>query len=85
VKLDSGFTEAYLALGMSLVAGGKYSDAVAPLEHNVKLQPADPAGHYQLAIAYARTGNSAGAAKEAALQKEMAAKNPASPAANAGH
>lgn len=72
--LDRGFIEAYLALGMSLAAGGKYAEAIAPLETYVKLQPADPAGHYQLAIAYARTGNSAGAARETALQKEMAAR-----------
>ncbi len=78
-KLDKGFTEAYLALGMSLAAGGKYAEAVAPLENYVKLQPADPAGHYQLAIAYARTGNSAGAAREMALQKEAAARAAASP------
>lgn len=78
-KLDKGFTEAYLALGMSLAAGGKYAEAVAPLENYVKLQPADPAGHYQLAIAYARTGNTAGAARESALQKEAAARAAASP------
>lgn len=72
--LDVGFTEAYLALGMSLAAEGKYSEAVAPLEKYVKLQPEDPAGHYQLAIAYARTGNKNGAAREAALQRKAAAR-----------
>ena len=78
-KLDKGFTEAYLALGMSLVANGKFAEAVAPLENYVKLQPADPAGHYQLAIAYSRTGNTAGATREAALQKEAAARAAVSP------
>ncbi len=78
-RLDKGFTEAYLALGMSLVAAGKYAEAIAPLEIYVKLQPPDPAGHYQLAIAYARTGNTGGAARETALQKQTAARAAASP------
>ena len=66
--LDVGFAEAYLALGMSLNASGKVTDAVKPLESYVKMQPGDPAGHYQLAIAYTRTGNKEGAAQQLALQ-----------------
>ena len=75
-KLDEGFQEAYLALGMSLNSAGKFSDAIAPLRSYVKLQPADPAGHYQLATAYARTGQKADADREMALQREAAAKSP---------
>lgn len=75
-KLDAGFAEAYLALGMSLNSGGKFSDAVAPLETYVKMQPTDPAGHYQLATSYARTGHKSDAEREMALQREAAAKNP---------
>src|SRR5579863_2877634 len=41
-KDDQGFLEAFLGLGMSLNALGKFPDAVAPLEKYVKLQPADP-------------------------------------------
>ncbi len=66
--LDVGFAEAYLALGMSLNASGKFADAVKPLESYVQMQPADPAGHYQLAMSYARTGNKEGAATQLALQ-----------------
>ncbi len=66
--LDVGFAEAYLALGMSLNASGKFADAVKPLESYVKMQPVDPAGHYQLAMSYARTGNKEGAARQLALQ-----------------
>jgi predicted Zn-dependent protease len=77
-QLDAGFLEAYLALGMSLNAAGKYADAVAPLERYAKGVPADPAGHYQLALAYSRTGNKAGANRELQLQREAAAKAPAS-------
>lgn len=70
--LDEGFTEARLALGMSLAASGKYAEAVAPLESYVKMEPEDPAGHYQLAMAYAHTGNREGAAREMALQAQAA-------------
>jgi predicted Zn-dependent protease len=73
---DVGFDEAYLALGMSLNSAGKFPDAVAPLETYVKRQPDDPAGHYQLATAYARTGRKPDADKELVLQRETAAKAP---------
>jgi tetratricopeptide (TPR) repeat protein len=68
-SLDAGFSEAYLAHGMSLASAGRFAEAVAPLEAYVKMEPADPSGHYQLAIAYRRTGNTEGAAREMALQK----------------
>jgi Flp pilus assembly protein TadD len=61
---------------MSLNASGKFVDAVAPLQRYVKLQPQDPAGHYQLATAFARTGRKADADREMALQRETAAKAP---------
>jgi tetratricopeptide (TPR) repeat protein len=77
-KIDSGFAEAYLALGMSLASAQKFADAVAPLEKYVKIAPEDPAGHYQLAIAYDRTGHKENAAREMQLQREAAAKAPAS-------
>lgn len=73
-KIDEGFLEAFLGLGMSLNALGKFSDAVAPLEKYAKLQPADPAGHYQLAIAYARTGHKEQSDRQIALQRETEAK-----------
>lgn len=75
-KLDEGFEEAYLALGMSLNSAGKFSDAITPLRSYVKMQPGDPAGHYQLATAYARTGRKPEAEREMALQRETAAKSP---------
>jgi tetratricopeptide (TPR) repeat protein len=69
-KLDVGFAEAYIALGMSLTSAGKFAEAITPLETYVKMEPSDPTGHYQLALAYRRTGNSEGAAREMALQKQ---------------
>lgn len=70
-KLDAGFSEAYLGLGMALNAAGKHSDAIPPLESYTKSQPDDPAGHYQLAMAYARTGRKDDAAKELGRQREL--------------
>jgi len=75
-KLDEGFQESYLALGMSLNSAGKFADAIAPLQRYVKMQPGDPAGHYQLATAYARTGRKHEAEQEMLLQRETAAKAP---------
>jgi predicted Zn-dependent protease len=75
-KLDEGFQESYLALGMSLNSAGKFADAIAPLQRYVKMQPGDPAGHYQLATAYARTGRKQEAEQEMVLQREAAAKAP---------
>lgn len=77
-RIDPGFAEAYLALGMSLASAQKFAEAVAPLERYVKIVPDDPAGHYQLAIAYDRTGHKESAAKEMQLQREAAAKAPPS-------
>ncbi len=45
-------------------------EAVAPLEKAVKLQPGNPAGHYSLATAYARTGRKEDADREFALQQK---------------
>jgi Flp pilus assembly protein TadD len=69
-----GFFEAYLGLGMTLNTAGKFADAVAPLERYTKGVPDDPAGHYQLAIAYSRTGNKEAADRELQLQREALAK-----------
>jgi predicted Zn-dependent protease len=82
-KLDDGFSDAFLALGVSFNSAGKFPEAVVPLEHYTKMQPSDPAGHYQLAIAYSRTGNKDRAAEEMALQREAAAKTPSTPQSGA--
>lgn len=68
--VDAEFTDAYRGLGMALNSSGKFSEAIGPLEKYVKMQPADPAGHYQLAIAYARTGRKEDAQREMALQQQ---------------
>lgn len=81
-KLDAGFSEAYLGLGISLNAADKSAEAVAPLEKYVKMEPTDPAGHYQLAIAYERVGRKQDATRQIALQEEMQKKNQPAPPQN---
>jgi tetratricopeptide (TPR) repeat protein len=70
IQIDQNFADAYLALGTSLLKEKKYVDAIAPLEMAVKLQPANPLGHYNLATAYARTGRKEDAEREFALHKQ---------------
>jgi tetratricopeptide (TPR) repeat protein len=69
-RLESGFTEALIGLGKSLVSGGRAQDAVAPLESAVKLEPGNPNAHYQLSFAYRRLGREQEAQKELAAYKE---------------
>ena len=71
-KLDAGFSEAYLGLGMSLVSSKRFADAITPLETYEKLEPDSPTGHYQLALAYGGTGRKEDANREASLQRESA-------------
>jgi tetratricopeptide (TPR) repeat protein len=73
-QLNPKFGDAYLGLGMSLLTEKNYADAIAPLEAAVKLQPGNPAGHYSLATAYARTGRKEDADREFALQQQAAAR-----------
>jgi len=71
--LDSGFSEAYLGLGTSLVLAKRFADAIPPLEAYEKLAPDSPTGHYQLALAYSGAGRRDDANREAALQRETSA------------
>jgi tetratricopeptide (TPR) repeat protein len=73
-QLNPAFADAYLGLGMSLLAQKSYADAVAPLQSAVKLQPENPTAHYGLATAYARTGRKEDADREFALQQQAAAR-----------
>jgi predicted Zn-dependent protease len=69
-KLDVSLAQPYLGLGIALNGEGKFVDAIESLKKYVALEPADPAGYYQLAIAYARTGNKQEAERQRALQLE---------------
>ena len=71
-KLDATFADAYLGLGTSLMTQKNYAAAIPPLEMAVKLQPQNPAGHYSLATAYARSGRKEDAEREFALHQQTA-------------
>jgi tetratricopeptide (TPR) repeat protein len=75
-KLDSGFGDAFIGLGRSLIAGGRAPEAIPPLETAAKLQPDNPVCHYYPAMAYRRTGRKADADREVAVHKQMSEKSP---------
>lgn len=70
-KLDAGFGEAFMEWGFALVTAKRYEEALAPLQTAVKLQPGNPAAHYNLGMALSRTGHSAEAEKEFAIQRQI--------------
>src|SRR5438309_8950831 len=54
-ELDVSLAQPYLGLGVALNAVGRFTDAIDALKKYVRLTPGDPAGYYQLAIAYSRS------------------------------
>jgi tetratricopeptide (TPR) repeat protein len=76
-KLDAGFGDAFVGWGGSLVSEKKFAEAIAPLEAAVKLQSGNPAAHYLLAIAYARSGRREDGDREFAIQQKLTQKGAA--------
>jgi tetratricopeptide (TPR) repeat protein len=76
-KLDAGFGDAFVGWGGSLVSMKKFSEAIAPLEAAVKLQSGNPAAHYLLAVAYARSGRKQDGDREFAIQQKLTQKGAA--------
>jgi tetratricopeptide (TPR) repeat protein len=74
--LDTGFAEAYVGLGTSLVSEKRFAEAVQPLETAVKLAPDDPMAHYNLAVALSRVGRKEDADREFAIHRKMQEANP---------
>lgn len=70
-KLDAGFGDAFLGWGSALIATKRFSDAVPALETAVRLEPQNPATHYNLAIAYTRSGRKQDGDREFAVHREM--------------
>jgi tetratricopeptide (TPR) repeat protein len=70
-KLDPSFADAFLGMGTSLVASKKFSEAIPPLELAVKLQPGNPTAHYNLAMAYNRSGRKLDASREFAIHRQQ--------------
>jgi tetratricopeptide (TPR) repeat protein len=76
-KLDASFGDAFVGWGGSLVSAKKFAEAVAPLETAVKLEPQNPAAHYLLAIAYARSGRKEEGDRQFAIQRQLTQKGAA--------
>jgi len=83
-NLDPALAEAFLALGMTFNSAGRFPDAILSLERYTKIRPEDPAGHYQLAMAYARTGRKDDSVREMTLQQQLSEKKQA-PTASSGN
>jgi len=73
-SLDAHFANAFLGLGFCLNSAGRFAEAMPPLETEVKLQPDNPTGHYQLALAYGKTGRKQDAEREMALFQQTSEK-----------
>ncbi len=69
-ELDVSLAQPYLGLGVALNAVGRFTEAIDALKKYIRLTPADPAGYYQLAIAYSRIGNKQEAERQRTLQLE---------------
>jgi tetratricopeptide (TPR) repeat protein len=70
-KLDAQFGEAFLGLGMSLIAEKRYPEALAPLQRAVTLEPTNPDAHYNLAMAYTRAGRKQEGEREFAIHRSL--------------
>jgi tetratricopeptide (TPR) repeat protein len=71
IKLDAGFGDAYLGLGASLLSAKRFAEAIAPLQTAVKLEPQNPGAHYNLAVAFSRSGRKEEADREFAVHRQM--------------
>ena len=76
-KINPKFPDAVLSLGTALNSAAKYAEAIPQLEKYIKSVPDDPAGHYQLGIAYARMGRREDSIREMTIQRELAEKRQA--------
>jgi tetratricopeptide (TPR) repeat protein len=71
IEIDAGFGDAFVGLGASLVSARRFTDAVPPLETAVSLEPRNPNAHYQLAVAYSRSGRKQDADREFDIHKKL--------------
>jgi tetratricopeptide (TPR) repeat protein len=75
-KLDPTFGDAFMGWGFCLVTLKKYEDAIAPLQMATRLEEGNPSAHYNLAVAYGRTGKRDEAEKEFAIHRKLTANRP---------
>jgi tetratricopeptide (TPR) repeat protein len=70
-KIDPQFGEAFLGLGETLIAEKQFVEAVKPLETAIGLEPGNPDAHYNLALAYTRSGRKQDGDKEFAIHQRL--------------
>lgn len=75
-RKDAGYVAPRILLGASLMALGRPAEAVAPLQQAVKLAPRDRLARQQLAQAYERTSNPAGAVEQYKALRELFPQDP---------
>jgi protein O-mannosyl-transferase len=75
-KLDPTFGDAFMGWGFCLVTLKKYEDAIAPLQMATRLEEGNPSAHYNLAVAFSRTGKRDEAEKEFAIHRKLTAGRP---------
>ena len=75
-RLDPGYVAPRILLGTSLMALGRAAEAKAPLQQAVKLAPRDPLARQQLAQAYERTDNPAGAVDQYRALRDLLPQDP---------
>ncbi len=74
VQFDASFTDALLELGRALTAADRATEAIAPLETAVRLQPANPISHFRLSTAYVRIGRKEDAQREMKIYQDLSEK-----------
>ena len=57
IKINERHDRAWYGKGHSLIALGRFDDAIAPLKKNAALQPMSPYGHMELARTYFKLGD----------------------------
>lgn len=78
-KLDPTFGDAYMGWGYCLVLMKQFADAIPPLQTAAHLEAGNPSAHYNLAVAYSRTGKREEAAKEFAIHRQLTQSQPQLP------
>jgi tetratricopeptide (TPR) repeat protein len=73
-KLDPNFGDAFMGWGFCLVTLRRYDEAIPPLQSAVRLQQGNPSAHYNLAVAFSRSGKKDEADKEFAIHRQLTQK-----------
>jgi protein O-mannosyl-transferase len=71
IELDPDYVDAYVNLAAACNKGGKPAEAVKVAEEAIARSPGRPDAHFNLGVAYVLTGNTDGAAREAAVLRRL--------------